>query len=172
MRFALDKRGRVRLAKRIQAELRDEQVVSCLVQAIAGLTLTAPARGMPEIVLEVALYPGDEPVPARTAAAAHAVGDAESVTRTMRETWPALQRCYADGLARDPELWGRVAVRLRIATRGRVTDATEIESHFPDAAVTACVCRVLGRLDGVAAPDGATLVYALRLGNPRGDGGN
>jgi hypothetical protein len=172
LRLNLDAHGKVHRPKKLTAELADAQVVDCVLQAAGALSLNLPVRGTPEITVEISLYPGDEPVGPRQIAGVPRDADLSAVTRTLRETWPQLRTCYADGLAHDPALWGRLAVRLAIATRGRVAEASEIESRFPDPAVTACVCRVLAQLDGLAAPDGTRLVYPLRFGVPASDGGN
>jgi hypothetical protein len=59
------------------------------------------------------------PKPAQTGSGRLA---AESIDRSVRSRLWAFQRCYEDGLKRDPMLQGRVVVQLTIGIDGRVTN--------------------------------------------------
>jgi hypothetical protein len=78
---------------------------------------------------------------------------------------PTLQSCYEKGLADDPKLWGRIALKLELAADGAVKQATPVETRFPDAGVTECARQVLlsARL---VSPGVNELTFAVRLGQP------
>lgn len=106
---------------------------------------------------------------------------AGEIQRVIRERFPLAQRCYEDGLKRDPKLAGRVIVRLVIGLDGKVQSAdattpdaaatadvlTPGETGAPmlkDAAVTACVVDAL-RGSVFPSPDGGfiTIVYPINF---------
>jgi hypothetical protein len=81
----------------------------------------------------------------------------------LRASWPALERCYRDGLVRHPALWGRIGIELRVGESGSVTSARETESHFPDADVASCAIASFEGLH-LTVRRKLALVYPVRLG--------
>lgn len=63
----------------------------------------------------------------------------EVVTRIMRQNLGRLRLCYAEGLARDPAITGRLSVRLLVDRDGVLTGISNGGSDVPDGAVTTCV---------------------------------
>jgi hypothetical protein len=63
----------------------------------------------------------------------------EVVQRLVRQNFGRFRYCYEQGLARNPNLQGRVAVRFMIGRDGAVTSALDSGSSLPDAGVTSCV---------------------------------
>jgi hypothetical protein len=77
------------------------------------------------------------------------------IQSTVRAKFGLFRKCYEAGLARDPQLRGRVAARFVIGKDGAVTNVTDDHSDMPDAEVTRCVL---------------TAFYQIRFPKPEGDG--
>jgi hypothetical protein len=76
---------------------------------------------------------------------------------------PQFLACYAPAVAADPKLWGRIALKLTLASDGSISDATPVETRFPNPEVVECARQaVLGaRLESAGVKE---LTFALRLG--------
>ena len=61
--------------------------------------------------------------------------------RALAEPKKVKGRCYEDGLAKNPSLAGRVAVKFMIARDGSVSTAEDSGSTLPDSSVTSCIVR-------------------------------
>jgi hypothetical protein len=86
----------------------------------------------------------------------------EAVQRVVRANAGRYRACYEAGLARNPSLEGRVAVKFVIDRSGAVAVAQDGGSDLPDAGVVACVVRsVLGL--SFPSPEGGvvTVTYPL-----------
>jgi hypothetical protein len=68
----------------------------------------------------------------------------EIIQRIVRQRFGTLRICYESGLARRPDLAGRVAVRFVIGDSGRVTDATV--TGIDDAEVRRCIASTFRAL--------------------------
>jgi tetratricopeptide (TPR) repeat protein len=79
----------------------------------------------------------------------------EVVQRIVRQKLASYRVCYEQGLGRNPNLEGRVNVRIEVGGDGAVAGAKNIGSDLPDAAVVACVVGV-NRSSSFPAPDGGT----------------
>ncbi len=91
----------------------------------------------------------------------------EAIQRVVRAHFGAYRACYEAGLARNPELTGRMTLRFVIGTDGKVSDAREQgdvpDGGFPDQEVTACVLAEVGKLT-FPAPAGVIAVsYPIRF---------
>ena len=86
----------------------------------------------------------------------------EVIQRVVRQHHRQFRRCYEDGLVRDPDLRGRVVVRLVIGGDGRVSTALNGGSNLPDEAVVDCVVRA-SRAITFPPPEGGivTVVYPI-----------
>ncbi|WP_231864908.1 AgmX/PglI C-terminal domain-containing protein [Sorangium cellulosum] len=96
------------------------------------------------------------------------------IQQAVRARFGGLRKCYEDGLRRDPNLAGRIAVRFVIGRDGKVTTVTEgalppassppsaASAPMPDRAVVSCVLREFEKLT-FPAPEGGvvTVVYPL-----------
>jgi len=160
--------GAPQTVHKIAAELDDTLVTSCILKAARSLVLGVPENGSPDVTLEVTLWPGDAPLrtlnaspPARAASAVP-----EPLVTSLRDRWPEVRACFAEGLRRRPGLWGRLALRLRVTAAGQITEACEVESHFPDQDVSECALRVYERAGLAPSNEERVIVYPLRLGNP------
>ena len=65
--------------------------------------------------------------------------DKELVRRVVRGHIDEVRWCYEQGLQYDPDLQGRVAVRMVIGSEGFVTTAEIASSDLPDTAVSDCI---------------------------------
>jgi tetratricopeptide (TPR) repeat protein len=94
----------------------------------------------------------------------------EVVQRIVRQNYGRFRMCYEQGLARNPNLQGRVSVRFQIAADGSVTQPKNSGSDLPDRGVVTCVVDAYSALS-FPAPDGGavTVVYPI-LFAPGGDG--
>ncbi|MBN2194551.1 MAG: AgmX/PglI C-terminal domain-containing protein [Polyangiaceae bacterium] len=88
----------------------------------------------------------------------------EVVQRVVRQQYGRFRMCYEQGLARNPNLQGRVSVRFRISADGSVAAPENGGSDLPDPGVISCVLGVYSRLT-FPAPEGgvATVVYPILL---------
>lgn len=65
----------------------------------------------------------------------------EAVQRVVRQSFGRLRGCYEAGLARNPSLAGRIAVKFVIGRDGEVSLASAGEHDLPDEQVVSCVTR-------------------------------
>lgn len=63
------------------------------------------------------------------------------ILREARKNLSRFRFCYQHGLANNPELTGRVAVRLVVGTDGSVSNVANAGSDMPDSGVVSCVVR-------------------------------
>lgn len=85
----------------------------------------------------------------------------EVIQRTIRQNFGRFRMCYERGLAKNPNLEGRVAVRFVIDRQGAVASASASDG-IGDPSVTKCVESAFYGL-GFAAPEGGivTVTYPL-----------
>jgi hypothetical protein len=168
LRVTVSPGGAPRAVRKVAAELDDALVTSCILKAARSLSLATPERGSPDVTLEISLWPGDAPLRTVSASptARPASGVPEAIVTSLRDRWPEVRTCYADGLRRRPGLWGRLALRLRITAAGQIIEACEVESHFPDRDVSECALRAYERAGLAPSNEERVIVYPLRLGNP------
>jgi len=168
LKLTVGPEGSARGVKKAGAEIDDALVVSCVLKAARNLTLPQPERGTPEVTLEVSLWPGDALVRSGgSLPEPRAPSDApDALVAALRSRWPQVRACYVDGLRRNPDLWGRLAMRFRITRAGQIVEATEVESHFPDRDVSECILEAYERAGLAPYGDDRVIVYPLRLGTP------
>ncbi len=87
---------------------------------------------------------------------------AEVIRRTIRNNFGRFQMCYEKGLARNPNLEGRVTVRFIIGNDGKVSNVSNGGSDLPDAEVVTCVMHAYSRVS-FPQPEGGivTVVYPI-----------
>lgn len=74
---------------------------------------------------------------------------AEVVQRIVRQNFGRFRMCYEQGLTRNPNLQGRVAVRFVIGRDGAVSNVQNGGSDLPDSGVVSCV---IGAYYGLSFP--------------------
>jgi hypothetical protein len=163
LRVTLGHGGAVQEVHRGPSHLDDREVVSCVAKGVRKLSLT-PARGGATANLLVSLNPGDEPVTGHGPPPAWPV-DPEELRAGLRTELPAVEDCYRQGLRRDPGLAGRIAMRLHVVASGQIREANEVEAHFPDPAVKACILDVFRKATVRTGGKDVVAIYAVRLGS-------
>ena len=95
----------------------------------------------------------------------------EVIQRIVRQNYGRFRQCYEQGLGRDPELAGRVAVRFVIGRDGTVVNVADGGSDLPDRSVVDCVSRAYYSLS-FPQPEGGivTVVYPIVFSPDRGAG--
>lgn len=88
----------------------------------------------------------------------------EIIQRIVRQNFARFRLCYENGLARNPDLKGRVTVKFVIGRDGSVSVASGFDSDMPDSAVVSCVTRAFRSLS-FPQPEGGivTVVYPLNF---------
>lgn len=152
LRFGVDRQGRIEQPRLVRTKLEVAEVADCLRERAREIELLPPPRRI-EVELSVQVWPGDVPLPSLDPVpsdpALQLPLDADAIFAALEADRAGLVGCYAQGLARDPGLWGRLQAHVEADPLGRVRRVKEVESRFPDADVTACV---LGRLKEMAFP--------------------
>jgi TonB family protein len=78
--------------------------------------------------------------------------DKDVIRRVVRSHINEVRHCYNQGLVRDPNLQGRVAVQFRIDARGSVQSSFVGDSSIEDASVERCITNAVERWRFPAAP--------------------
>lgn len=88
---------------------------------------------------------------------------AEVIQRIVRQNAGRFRGCYEDGLAKNPSLAGRVAVKFMIARDGSVSMAEDAGSTFPDPSVIACIVRAYQTISFPESDSAIGVTYPLEL---------
>ena len=83
----------------------------------------------------------------------------DEILAVLQSSQPAAQACYAEGVGRNPSLYGDLVARVTIVGSGVVSDATITRTTLRDDRVTACVTTALLTL-GFPAPSKDPLVVS------------
>jgi len=93
----------------------------------------------------------------------------EVIQRIVRQNFGRFRLCYENGLRRNPNLQGRVAVRFIIDRSGAVASTSNGGSDLPDSAVVSCVARAFMNLS-FPQPEGGVVVVTYPIMFDPGDG--
>lgn len=86
----------------------------------------------------------------------------EVIQRVVRQNFGRFRMCYEQGLARNPNLEGRVGVRFVIGRDGAVSNVSNGGSDLPDHSVRDCVISAFYGISFPPPEDGiVTIVYPL-----------
>ena len=87
------------------------------------------------------------------------------VRSLLRQNFSRVARCYEDGRAKNPKLFGHVTTRLTLDTSGNVSKAEDAGSSLLDATAVACIVKAaptnFPKVDDVVT---ITYTYSLRPG--------
>jgi hypothetical protein len=72
--------------------------------------------------------------------------DTQKLTRAIREHSGDYRACYEKGLAKKPELEGKVIFRIDIQAEGAFSNVRKQESSLPDEAIVSCVQKALAKV--------------------------
>lgn len=86
----------------------------------------------------------------------------DRVEEVVADRSASLRACYEEGLTRNKDLRGAIAVKMNVAETGRVTEASSAQgTTMPDAAVVSCVVDIMKTLEFGAQEAPQTVRYAL-----------
>jgi hypothetical protein len=174
VRIVIARDGHVSSSRMNGTELHDSEVATCIATRARALRFTPAPRRRAEVDVTVDLAPGDAPlpdgVPGRLAMPPDPGPgklDARAVETVLAGKLPNINKCYTEGRARDPALWGRLALRFDADARGAVQSVVEHDSRFPDSKVVGCILSALGGTALGTIPGGPLrFVWGIRLGTP------
>jgi Ca-activated chloride channel family protein len=97
---------------------------------------------------------------------------AEVIQRIVRQNYGRFRICYEQGLAKNPNLEGRVGVRFVIGADGQTSNVQNGGSDLPDGDVVSCVISAFFGLS-FPAPEGGvvTVVYPIAFAPSGGSAG-
>jgi len=163
--FVLTRQAGGATTQLVESTIKDESVTLCVLREARHLELTwgaeaSDANADASADMKVSLATGDEPVPT-----AHAVPHAEELREALHASFPAVQQCYASGLARRPDDGGRMELRFHAKASGEITEVSEDEPRFADVDVTRCVLGVYrtAKLPRVHGSHVSSFVYPLHF---------
>jgi hypothetical protein len=165
VRFQVSKSGKVSRAAAAGSTLPDKEVVRCLAREVNTLELDRAKAGS-SVTATIQVYPGDDPMappPSALKPGSGVLSPAE-VQRAVVLAKPRIEACYRAALGALPELWGRIGARLHVTASGKVDEAFETESRFPEEGVARCVLRELRAIE-LPPPSGGDvrIVVPIRL---------
>jgi hypothetical protein len=86
----------------------------------------------------------------------------EAIQRVVRQNYGRFRMCFEQGLARNPNLQGRVTARFVIGRDGAVSNVSNGGSDLPDSGVVSCVVSTYYGLSFPSTDDGiVTVVYPI-----------
>lgn len=144
VRLSVGPGGKV-LSARNLSESSEPDYVRCIRERVRALDYRPGFGRRVDLVVSVKQWPGHAPTPPRAPALEPIVRLSPEALGHLQSLQPALTACYDRGLIDDSELWGRIALRLKLAEDGSVQVATPIETRFPNARVLECARQVLLR---------------------------
>jgi hypothetical protein len=175
LRLAVARSGKVTYARQLRSKLTKD-AARCLRQAAYDLRFSPGPKRPVDVEFSVTLSPGDVGVPALPLSHDQAPAPLAETTRWFTEGLSGVRACFAEGLARDPQLWGRLELSVHSSATGlRFAEVTSSIGDKPlaflDAQVVACTTSALAekaKSDPLVEPwlAHSPLRVAYRLGNP------
>ena len=164
--FRISSGGQISGARAAGGTMPDDDVVACLVNRVQRVEMPKAKKGSRANIL-IEVNHGDEPMPPPPGQITPGDGlfDVEAVRAVITAALPDLEACYRPALAYAPELWGRLGIRFHLTEKGKLDEAFEVESQFPDENVSLCALRAARKLKFPKAEGGEIrFVVPLRFG--------
>jgi hypothetical protein len=79
-----------------------------------------------------------------------------------RDAGNIIGQCYAEAAQRVPGLWGRLVLRVDVASNGGIREVVEIDSTFPDPKTTQCAVDAIRKI-GLPVPSHGDLRFVLPI---------
>lgn len=161
--FRISAGGQITGARAAGGTLPDDDVVACLVNRVQRVEMPKAKKGSRASIL-IEVNHGDEPMPPPPGQITPGDGtfDVEAVRAVITAALPDLEACYRPALAYAPELWGRLGIRFHLTEKGKLDEAFEVESQFPDERVSLCALRVARKLK-FPKPEGGEIRFVVPL---------
>jgi hypothetical protein len=83
---------------------------------------------------------------------------ADVIRRVILRNLGIMSHCFETGLARNPNLSGRIVIRFVVGSGGAVLASAVNQSTVADPAVSACVAQAVSRLQFPSVPSGNVVV--------------
>lgn len=143
VRFSIAPSGKPKAGKVVAQKLPDTDVVSCLASHVTALDF-GKANGMTQVTARIHIGAGDEPMPPPASVVVPGDGalSPDEMKRPIEAALPEIQRCFESAFTYAPALWGRLAIRFHVTENGKVDEAFEVESRFPDERVARCILHL------------------------------
>jgi len=146
LRIAVSASGKIHGARLVGTKLEDSTIAECVRDRAKEIELLPPPKRI-AVQLEVELWPGDVQLPLLPPTPPDAPElDAKALQAALQQHEQQLRGCYAEGLARDASLWGRIQLHTLLEPSGSVRSVRESESRFPDSQVTRCIVGVVEKV--------------------------
>jgi hypothetical protein len=146
-RIEVHKSGKVKSARFLDTELDDRAVARCMADKLRDLSFE-PARSGATVWLRMRIGPGDDPLPPPDELLLPGDGalSIDAMRAGVEAGMAAFEACYRSALEYAPDLWGRIVIRFHVTERGKLDEAFEAGSRFPDKRMLQCVLRAARRL--------------------------
>jgi hypothetical protein len=147
----------------LETDLEDKEVAGCMVEKLRTLKLAA-AKAVSQAWIDMRVGPGDEPMPPPEDLIVPGDGTlpSEAMAKGARAGMPELEACYRAAFSYAPALWGRILIRFHLTDQGKLDEAFEAGTQFPDARVSQCVVRAARKLK-FDKPEGGEIRFVVGL---------
>ena len=163
VRLTLSAGGRVLGARSFKTE-SEPSYARCVLERTRHLDFSPGFTRKLDVELKLKQWPGSAPVPPRAPESEPSLKLPPEDAAAFEGVAPALSECYGSALQGDAQLWGRLALKLRVKD-GNVLEAEQVETRFPSDALVACARQaVLGARLPTSIVD--QLTFAVRFGEP------
>lgn len=170
-RFDLAASGRARGRKMLSTELKDRAVAECMIDKLGEIDFPAAKAGS-RVWVKMKVSPGDEPMPPPEDEIKPGDGTMplEEMKAGVEAGREAFEACYRAAFDYAPGLWGRIILRFHVTEHGKLDEAFEAGSRFPDARVQQCILHAARELR-FPKPEGGDIRFLvpIRLWTDRAD---
>jgi hypothetical protein len=153
----------------VSTKLDDAEVARCFAATLKKHPMPR-AKRRSRMTLTIHVSPGDEPMPPPPDVLTPGDGelDLAEARDVVRTEVPRFAACYERARLYAPDLFGRIAIRFHVTAEGKLDEAFETESRFPDERMLRCVLR---RARGLAfpKPKGGDVRFVVPLRFSMGD---
>lgn len=162
VRLTLSESGKL-LGSRLIGTAPERDYARCVQERLRRLDFSPGFTRKLDVEISVKQWPGHAPVPPRAPDGAPRFRASPELRAALEAKSPELVACYEGALARDPKLWGRLALRLELDAEATVKAASEVETRLPDPELVECARQTLigARL---ASSELKQLTLAIRFG--------
>jgi hypothetical protein len=152
-------KGAIRRAKTIAA-MPDKAVSACIEKKLVGLEMPIAKRPTTAL-LKIHVAPGDEPMAPPEDAITRGPGQiaAHEVRDALVASLEPITRCHTAAREYAPLARGWLLVRIELDDTGRVSEAFETRTHFPDERLQRCILRALRKMTLVAPKGGRVRLF-------------